>query len=147
MDEKRQVIYLYDIMKSLLLIFVLMITSAMSQTIEIFELQKRCMIEGKKYFQERKKEITTINGVEDVKLEHHFNKKKSICLLRVKRNSINSTNFIGDSIYSVLENKTLMLLYVNYDEKNKVFTCVKNENSSCFNEQEYKLEAEKLMSE
>lgn len=133
-------------MRVLTLFLFLFNTSVFSQTVEIFELQKRCMLKGKNYFQERKKEITTNNGNEVVKLEHHYNQKRSICLLRVKRNSINTPYFIGDSIYSVLENKNLMLLFINSNEKNNVFTCVIND-SYCLNEQEFKLEAEKIMSE
>jgi len=122
-------------------------SSVFAQTIELFELQKKCALEAKKYFIENKKTITSPTTREIITTEYHFNRKKSICLLRVKRTPNSGPFFVGDSIYNVLENKLLTLLYIYPDEKNRIFTCIIKSEKTCTNEIEYMQEAEQLMSD
>jgi len=140
-DKRLQICY------ALAFAFAYVLTNANAQTLEIFELQKKCMAEGKKYFQERKNEITAATADEFVDVEYHFNKKRSICLLRVKRISKKYPLFKGDAIYNVLENKNLFLYFNNYSETEKTFTCLKNETERCITEDEYVQSAQKIMSE
>ena len=117
------------------------------QTLEIFELEKKCMIEAKQYFNEHRKELTAQAANEIITTEFHFNKKSSICLLRVKRTPSKSPIFLGDSIHNVLENKLLFMFFKQSDGKNSVFTCIRNSSISCTSESEYMLEANRIMSE
>ena len=139
--------YKKKMFKLLILLLLIYGRYSFAQTLEMFELQQKCMIEAKQYFNEHRRELTSQSSSEIITTEFHFNKKSSICLLRVKRIPSKPPIFLGDSIHNVLENKLLFTFFRQSDGKNNVFTCIRNASVNCTTESEYMIEAEKIMSD
>jgi len=96
-----------------------------AQTVELFELQKKCAVEAKKYYLENKSDITPPRSGNTVLYEYHYNKKRGLCLLRVYGSNGNFPYFTFDSVLSVLENKSIASYHEGINDKNesKVMIC------------------------
>ena len=139
-------------MKTLIFIVLISLSSASShsQTLELFELQKRCSVESSKFLEQNKVELLSPSKDALNTFSNHFNKKNGWCLFSI--NTIIPTRkyvkFID--IYNVLENKSVVSFMSGTHAKTgeyMIFMCKLSNGNKCNTELEVQEEAIKLMSE
>lgn len=121
--------------------------SLCSQTLEFFDLQKKCAAEAKKYYLENKTDLIPPRSGTTVLYEYHYNKKRELCLLRVHGSNGNYPYFTFDSVLSVLENKSIASYHEGINDKNDSKILCNYDGKKCSNAIDFKKIVDILMME